>query len=250
MLCACAPRIVRPPIDFGVRGRIDDPAALLALVEAGEARLESVGGEAKLSLESPEGDGKVTAMVAARRPATFRVDLVSPFGPLSTVASDGAVLTMLDFQQEVALEGPVQAGGLDAVLPVQVPTDELVTLLLGDVPLSGVRPGRLEVDAERGAYLLTLLHPEGNRLLWVDPATLRPVRWVVPPSAVRDGLSVEWRDHEEEAPRLARKLRIASLDGRRSLELRWRDRAANEPFEEALFRPEVPKGFARRRLPR
>ncbi len=235
----------RTPLDFGPQGRITDPEELLLLVRSARAPVSSIGGEAKLSLESPQGGGKLTAMIAARAPSSFRVDLFSPFGPVSTLASDGATLRLIDHLQEVAEDGPATAEGLSTVLPVRLPPAELVTLLLGDAPLTGAAAVKLDVDDEARAYRLTLSAPDGLWTLWIEPATLLPMRLAITASALHDACRIDWSERDASPHRFARRMRIATLDGRQSLDLRWRELTPDEPHDAGLFSPEPPKNFTR-----
>ncbi len=229
-------------LDFGARGRITDPGVAYEALRARVGRVRSVSGEGRLAVDTPEGGGKVTALVAARAPDRVRLDAVTPLGPLSSFASDGTTWRLADFDQKAFVSGPA-AEASAAVLPVRVCLPELVALLLGEpVLIEGARPERLEVDAAKAVYLLSLGVNGLEETVSLDPATLRPLELVVPERPACGGYRVAFDgfDGELDLPRVAK---VTSLDGKRSAAWKWREREPGAELDDAAFVLAVPEGF-------
>lgn len=233
-----------PATDFGSRGRLTEPAPVFEALRARAGRIHAVSGEAKLAIEAPEGGGKVTALIAARRPDQLRIDAVTPLGPLSSFAVDGRTFRLADFENRLWVEGPATPASLARVLPFPLCVDELAGLLAGELPLlEGAVPTALVLDDARHAYVLTLAAGGLYQRIVVDPPTLRPLEADVPGQGACGGYTVSFEAFEEplDWPRVAR---VRSPDGRRSIELRWRDREADGAVDDASFVLERPEGFS------
>lgn len=154
---ACVKRA--PPPDLAA-----DPAALLAQVEATQAKVERVRGEAKVKVDSPRGGGTVTMFVVAERPDRVRLDTLDFFGnPAGVLVAEGGRFSLLDLREGVFLRGASTPENLARLLPLAIPADELVLLLCGAVPLVG-RP--IAVEPGDGVARLTL--EAGGRVQRVD----------------------------------------------------------------------------------
>src|SRR5690606_17937388 len=107
--------------------------------------------EARLSAELREGSGKVGQFVLAERPDRVRLETLSFFGqPLAVLTSDGTTFRLHDLENGRFYEGPATAGNVSQLLPVRIPPEELVSLLLGVPPLvTGAEPVLLRVDEEK-----------------------------------------------------------------------------------------------------
>lgn len=236
-------RTPAPVLDFGPRGRIGDPGVALEALRSRIGRVRSVSGEGRLAIETPEGGGKVTALVAARAPDQVRIDAVTPLGPLSSFASDGTTWRLADFDQKAFLQGPA-AQASAALLPVRVCLPELVALLLGEPVLpDGARAERLEVDEARAVYLLSLSVNGGVETVALDPATLRPLEFVLPERPGCGGYRASFNDFDGEQD-LPVVVKVSSLDGRRSVAWKWREREPGAVVDDATFVLSVPEGFA------
>ncbi len=240
-LCAC---IHRPPrLEFGARGRISDPAVAFAAVRARVEKIRSVQGEAKVSVETPDGSAHDTQLIAAERPGKARLDAESLFGPLATFTTDGHTFALADLHDHRFYSGPATAAAVARLLPLRLPPEELVSLLLGVPPLpAGATPTRLRVDDRRGLYELTLTGGGESERLLLDPQTLRPVESAF---GERPGLSAYRATFEDFSGPLdlPRVVTLRAHGGK--VELRWRDRDLNPKLDPAMFRQSAPEGFER-----
>jgi hypothetical protein len=247
VLAGCPKPVVVPqtPIDFGPQGRLTDPSVALEAVVARRAKMRSIQGEAKATVETPQGGGKVTELVAAELPARLRLDAVTMLGPAASLASDGERYQFADHEHKRFYDGPAVADSIARLLPVRIPPAELVSLLLGQPPLlEGAQPLSLEVDDAHGVYLLTLGHLGDREVLGLDPATLRPVKVLMEDRPGLSAYRAELREYEGEAD-LPKIVRVSTADGTGSIELKWRERDVNPVLEPGMFTLKMPDGFTR-----
>jgi pimeloyl-ACP methyl ester carboxylesterase len=246
LLAACARAPVRPsepaaglspPVEAS---QAEARAALEALVARGEA-VRTVSGEAKLVLVSPGGGGKVTALVAARRPSEARVDLVTLLGPLKAAAFDAASFRVVDFADRRAMDAPSDASAWARLTGLRIEPRLLVSLLCGVVPVdASTIPNALETSGERAVLGLAAFGE--TWAVELETATGRPLVLATP----------DWTARFEQyagAPELPGRVRIEADGGRRSLELRWKEREVNGPLDERRLRLPVPDGFRTERFP-
>lgn len=244
---AFACRTAAPVPDFGAKGLVTDPAVVVDELKARAARVRSISGEGKLSVETGQGSGKVTAMVAVVAPDRIRIDAVSPFGPLTTIASDGSSQRWIDHERRLYDTAPV--GRTPGWMPVPVCPDELVWLLSGSPPLLEDAAATLSFDVKRALYVLSLDQHGKVEQIVLETATLRPVELVMPERVGCGGYFASLADYDADDD-LPRTVKVSSSTGHGSVQLRWRDRALNVPIEEETFRPVPPDGYAPVSTPR
>jgi hypothetical protein len=75
-------------------------------------------------------------LLFAARPASLRMDVVSPFGvALATLTSDGTHFALADLRNKAFYEGPASACNIARLTSVPVPGHVLVDLLRGEAPV-------------------------------------------------------------------------------------------------------------------
>lgn len=224
------------PVDFGLRGRIDDPAVALEAVQARAAKVASVRGEAKAKVDSPQGGGSLTQFVIAQAPDKVRLESIDFFGrPVAVLTSDGFLGSLYDVERHVVFQGLATPQMVGRLLPLALEPSVLVSLLLGAPPVSAATPVSLEVDEQARAYVLGVEGEHGRLVLGLDPATLRTL-WVR--GDAWQARFEDWKGPED----LPRKVSLTTRDGRTRVELSWRDREVNPPLEDDVFVFEVPEG--------
>lgn len=225
------------PLDFGLRGRIDDPAEALEMVKARAAKVHAVRGEAKAKLDTPQGGGSLTQFVIAQAPDRVRLESIDFFGrPVAVLVSDGVFGSLFDVERHLVFQGPATAQMVGRLLPLRLDPAVLVALLLGSPPVpDDATPLSLQVDEQARAYVLTLDTDGGPLTLGLDPATLRTL-WV---------RGADWRasfDDWKSVEELPRKVSLTTRDGATKVELSWRDREVNPALEDEVFDFEIPEG--------
>ena len=171
LLAGCPPRVdVRsaPP---------PDATALLAEVDATDARVAALQSQAKAHLDARSKKGNVQMFVAVAAPASVHLEVLDFFGkPSGILISDGRRFVMLASDTGTWLRGAATAENVARVLPVSLPPEELVAMLLGRAPRLADPAPTLLVDSAENVFRVTLRAGGRTQELWVDPTHKRAVR--------------------------------------------------------------------------
>lgn len=234
LLTSCAKRI-----DFGTHGEIEDARTLLALTRASEDRVLSLQGDSKLTVDSPQGKGTLSLYVAVQRPASIHLETLDFFGkPLAVLVSDGTHFGLYQAQENRYYEGPASPENVSRFLPVVIPPDELVRLLLGGVPMIEDPHPAMELDRDAGVYRLHLQRGEVGQTITIDPATLRVLSSEVRGTRAYD-VKLEDFGHYGEVD-FPRKLELHAPDAKADLVLRYTQVSLNAAVDPELFTPSPP----------
>jgi hypothetical protein len=236
-LAGCHPRV--PPPDLS-----RDPADLLGQVQAAQARVQSVRGEARTGVESPSGGGTTSQFIAAARPDRLHVEVLDFFGNVVAVlsAADGR-FGLYDAQARVFYRGTASPAHLARLVPLPLPAEDLVAILCGTAPLL---PGGAPVDAAPGDGVVNLTLRAGDRTqrlsvsggAAVERAELRTAGAPAP------------GDYDVELDSFRKvdggwfpfKVALRAQSPTVKIDLRWTDVEVNAPLEAALFHVEPPRG--------
>lgn len=233
----------RPPLDFGPRGRVTDPAELVAALVARRAAVRSVSGEARANVTTPKGGGGLDQFIVAESPESVRIEAISFFGqPVAVLTSNGVAYQLADLRANTFHEGAATAANVSRLLPLRLPPEELVSLLLGVPPLlDDALPVALAVDEPARAYVLTLSDGTTRQVIGLDPATLRPLFVEMPAREGLSGYRAEL-DRFDGPADLPKRVVLRSDDRQVQVELAWRDREVNPAIDPALFTQTPPEG--------
>lgn len=169
-LSGCPPR----RIDFGTRGQIDDPEALLKLVAETEAKVISANGESKVHVDSPEAKGAFSMFLAVSRPNLIHLEPLDFFGrPQAVLIVNGDQFGLYQSQENRFYRGPATAENVARFLPIALPPGELVQVMLGVVPRIPHDAADLTVDEKCACYVLTLKKGAVTQRLEVNPNQYR-----------------------------------------------------------------------------
>jgi hypothetical protein len=236
LLASCVKRI-----DFGPRGEIEDARTLLKLTDQEERRVLSLQGDAKLTVNSPQGSGTLSLYVAVQRPSSLHLETLDFFGkPLAVLVSDGVHFGLYQAQENRYYEGPASPENVSRFLPVVIPPNELARLLLGGVPQVEDPKPALTLDRGEGVYRVRLEQGPTVQTLAVDPTTLR-----VEKSEVRgtQGYDVTLEDFGDYgAVHFPRKLDLDAPSAKADLVLRYTQVSLNAPVDPVLFTASPPPG--------
>jgi hypothetical protein len=236
LLCSGCPK----RIDFGPQGRITQAEELFRLTREAQSQVVTLQGDGKLRVESPQGSGTVSAYLAASRPGLLRVEMFDFFNrPIAVLVTDGQRFGLFQSQENKFYQGPATPGNLSRFLPVALPSEELVSVMLGQVPFLPADRMTLDVDEKERLYVLTLQKGAVSQVLHIDPKHLRVVR-----SSVRGIRTYDLEyDHFKERGALVFPhevtLRASSADT--SLGLRYTDITLNESPDLTLFDLSAPE---------
>ena len=171
LLAGCPPRVdVRsaPP---------PDATTLLAEVDAVEAGVAALQSQAKAHVDARGKKGNVQMFVAVAAPASVHLEVLDFFGkPSGILISDGQQFVVLASDTGTWLRGAATSENVSRVLPVALPPDQLVAMLLGRAPRLPDPSPTLEVDPEKNLFRVTLRAGGRTQELWVDPTRRRVVR--------------------------------------------------------------------------
>lgn len=221
-------------IDFGDAGRIEAPEELLRLVTLAESLQQSVDGEAKLRMESPQTKGVVTLFVAVSAPSSMHLESLNFFGkPSAVLVSDGVRFSMHEVEQGQYFYGPATSETVSRFLPLKLSPTEWVNLFLGRAPRLENAVASLEFDEARQTYRLTLRQGQNEQRLWVHPKYHR----VVKSESIGDvAYTVDFEDMVfEEAVTWPRRIRVAIPSAMTHAELRFHEVTLNSGMDASLF---------------
>lgn len=164
----------RRPVDFGAEGQPRTAEELLARVAWAEQQVFSVKGEAKLSVDSPQGKGATGLFVAVTHPALIHLEQLDFFGrPQSVLVTDGERFGLYLAQEGRYLRGPATAANLARFLPVVLPPAELAAVLLGRAPRIPADTRDFRFDDALGQFVVTITRGRVKQTLHVEAPSYR-----------------------------------------------------------------------------
>jgi hypothetical protein len=216
---------------------------LLQAIEAVEASVSSVRGEASLLVAGPRGRGSLSLFVEVAQPGSAHFEQLDFFGrPESVLVTDGTRFGFYDGREGCYYRGPASDSNLARFMPVSLPVADVVAILLGRVPRLPGLPGRLEVDLRRGVYRIDLASAGVTQTIEVQPRSRRAVKSTVTPSAsgyalelgtVRDQGGISFPNH----------VHLELPASRTTIDLTWKEVSLNQPPGPEMFEAVPPDGI-------
>ena len=232
LLAGCPPRVdvrtVPPP----------DATALLSEVDAVAGGVAALQSQAKAHVDGRGKKGNVQMFVAAAAPASVHLAVLDFFGkPSGILISYARQFVMLASDTGTWLRGAATAENVSRVLPVALPPDQLVAMLLGRAPRLADPSPTLDVDPEKNVFRVTLRAGGRTQELWVDPSRKRVVRSHVDGP---DAYTLTFDGFED--VRGVPFPRAISFAGVGSVALQYTDLRLGEQPDASLFVPQAPPG--------
>ncbi len=228
-------------IEFGPEGLIEDPEKLFSIVSQQQANLVTLQGDAKLHVSSPQGSGTLSVFVAISRPGLLHMETFDFFNrPVAVLVSDGQRFNLYQTEGNVFYQGPASPQNVSRFLPVVLPSEELVAVMLGQVPFIPPERKTLSLDRGEGLYVLTLYRGPVTQRLFVHPKYRRVVR-----SEVRGvpGYDLEFDTFKEQGLVVfPKEVKLLAEVAQTELRLRYSDVALNGPPDLTLFELSPPEG--------
>jgi hypothetical protein len=133
-----------------VAGPPPDPGALYIQARKAHGVPETLSCDAKAFVEAPENGGRYALHVSVKRPASLRIEALSPMGdPAAVLVADQGRFALLDLRSNVFYRGPATPENLSRLIPAPLRDEELVSLITGDIPeLPGGRPDSAARDGD------------------------------------------------------------------------------------------------------
>ncbi len=117
----------------------------------------SLKGIAKIKVESPDGKFSVKELVIAKRPGCLWFETLSPFGRSEFFAvTDGKELFLFSPSENKFYHGMVSPENLSVFIPLNLRLEEIVSIMLGSIPLIDYNAEQLECKTEGDFYVLQL----------------------------------------------------------------------------------------------
>jgi hypothetical protein len=140
----------------------------------------------------------------------------------------------------VYYQGPASPENVSRFLPVVLPSEELVAVMLGQVPFIPAERKTLELDRGEGVYVLTLLRGQVTQRLQVHTKYHRVVR-----SEVRGvpGYDLSFDDFQEQgAVVFPKEVKLTAEVAETELRLRYSDVTLNASPDLTLYELTPPEG--------
>jgi hypothetical protein len=228
-------------IEFGPEGPIDDPEKLFQLVNQSQENLVTLQGDAKLHVSSPQGSGTLSMFLAISRPGLLHMETFDFFNrPVAALVSDGKRFGLYQTEGNLFYQGPASPENVSRFLPVVLPSEELVAVMLGQVPLIPPERKTLELDRGEGVYVLKLFRGPVTQTLQVHPKYYRVVR-----SEVRGvpAYDLAFDDFKTEGSiTFPKEVKLIAAAAETELRLRYSDVSLNGPPDLTLFELAPPEG--------
>jgi len=230
-------------LEFGPEGPIEDPDKLFELTSQAQANVLTLQGDAKLRVASPQGSGTLSMYVAISRPGLLHLETFDFFNrPVAALVSDGQRFGLYQTEGHVFYQGPASPENVSRFLPVVLPSEELVAVMLGQVPFIPAERKTLELDRDKGVYVLKLFRGGVTQTLHVHTKLHRVVR-----SEVRGipGYDLSFDDLKEQGQNAVvfpKEVKLIAEAAETELRLRYSDVTLNGPPDLTLFELAPPEG--------
>src|SRR5256886_1217933 len=230
----------RPPI---VAAPPADPGALYIEAKKAHGIPETLTCDAKAFVEAPENAGRYSLHISVKRPASLRIEALSPMGdPAAVLVADQGRFALLDLRTNVFYRGPATPENLSRLIPVPLRDEELVSLITGDVPdLPGSRPS--SAAREGDGYRLELVAPRLRQEVTLG-GDLRVVQVRRFDDADKLLWSVGLDEHDDSSgAQVPRLLHLEAPSAKIKVDLRLRNVLSGKPPPSGAFLLGVPPGM-------
>ncbi len=145
--------------------------AALERMRGGAACADGLQASAKIDYYGDQGRVRGELLMIAKRPASLRMDIVSPFGAtLATLTSDSTKFALADLRNKQFLFGPAKTCNIARLTHMPIPAPALVDLLRGVAPvLKRSSPATIAWD-RHGYYVVTIASTrQANEVIHLAP---------------------------------------------------------------------------------
>jgi hypothetical protein len=228
-------------IEFGPEGPIDDPEALLRLMDTAESRVLTLSGDSKVRANTPQAKGAFSMFVAVARPAFLHLEPMDFFGkPQAVLGVSGDRFGLYSAQENKFFQGPASPENVSRFLPIVLPAPELTQIMLGAAPRIPHQTATLRIDDGCACYELTLTNGSVTQALKVHARHYRVLE-----SRIRGapGYDLAFDDHADYGRIVfPRHLMLRAEAAKVDLDLRYTQVTLNEAPDLTLFDLEPPEG--------
>ena len=120
-------------------------------------------GVAKIKVESPDEKFSVKELVVVERPGCLRLETLNPLGhPEFFAVTDGKELFLFSPSENKFYRGVASPENVSLFIPLNLNLEEMVSILLGNIPLIDYDAEQIDCQTEGGCCLLTLSSEDGR----------------------------------------------------------------------------------------
>jgi hypothetical protein len=141
---------------------ISDPKLALERQRATGVGLHAIRAEARVDQRKSGGRIRGTVLMFVEETGRVRFDVMTQFGPVAILTSDGKQFAYSDFRERRFLSGDTCPQNIARLLGVQLTAEETARFLLGGTSVLQAEATQLDVDDE-GHYALQLKAASGAR---------------------------------------------------------------------------------------
>ena len=226
-----------------------DAAGLWAQVLAAHRIPDTLSCDGKAFVEAPENGGRYALHLSVRRPASIRIEALTPLGdPAAVLVADQGRFALLDLRNNVFYRGPATPENLSRLIPAPLTAGELVALITGAVPeLADAQPQSARRFGD--GYALTLAKPG-----LVQQVKLGKDLRVLEVGRTSEGGSPIWDvtldEHDDSSgAQLPRLIHLDAPLGKTRVDLRLRNIVTGKPPPAGAFLLGVPQGMKVEEVP-
>jgi outer membrane lipoprotein-sorting protein len=239
---APAPEPARPDL-----AALEPPAAseIFRLLDERSSALRSFRAVADVGLRDPTQTLHGRQVVNLERPDRLRIDVLSTFGVILQVASDGEKIRAFDRGERTFYVGRATSPNLARFTRLDLRLSSVAGLLVG-IPTAPRRTSRARVDLEEETALWRVTTPldgGGHEHLWIDPTTILPVRTeIVGPRGIRqyEARFEDWR--VVAGVEIPHRIDVDAPASESAITLVYTETDVNPELRATLFRFEPPPG--------
>jgi len=137
------------------------------------ARIHSLKGEGRISIETPDIAQSGSFFLTLRKPDSILINLQGPFG----IKVGSALVTRTEFffyssLQNKLITGPANVENLNRILHVQLSFDDLLNIFSGGEFLEDDLRTPDETRIENDQFLFIYISQSSSRRYWIDPTSL------------------------------------------------------------------------------
>ncbi len=207
-------------------------------VRLNHARIQSMQGEGRISVETPQLAQSGSFQLSLRKPDSLLLMLQGPFG----IRVGSALLTRSGFQfynsfENKLIEGASSPENLRRILHISLSFDDLLDLFAGGVFVADDDRAPDAIETEDALVRLTYDDDTGRRIYWLDPALESITKIQVLNTDHKLILEQTFSDFETtDRTVLPRSLRLLRPKDRQAIALRYSDLTINPPSLQFAFR--------------
>jgi hypothetical protein len=238
VFAACPPK---RRIQNGPWGEPKNAEELIKRLTLAEGTVVALEGDARLSVDAPQGAGAVPLFVAMHLPDYLHIEQLDFFNrPQSVLITQQGKFGLYDAQQAVYFQGPSSPDNLARFLPLVLPPHELAGLMSGRTPRIPYETARFTIDEERAVYVLTLSKGSIVQTLEIETPSFHIVRSTV---VGTNAYNVEYGPIEQFGPAvLPRSVRLSAVGAKLDVQLTYKDIKVNQSPDMTLFDLSSPDG--------